>query len=355
MVFDIVIIGMGPAGATFARLLPQSFKTAVIDRKSLHDEEGTFRKPCGGLLSPDAQKILAKFNLTLPKEILVTPQIFAVKTIDIKSKITTYYQRFYLNMDRHKFDMWLASLIDKEVKIFEKTVCKNIIRDKDLFKITIISGGKEEIIYSKYIVGADGSNSMTRKLFFKKKIRQYVAIQQWFKEKHPVPFYSSIFDETITDCYAWSDSKDGYFILGAALSAKNCRKKFEQLKEKLKDLGYKLSEPVLTECCLVSRPASPFQFAVADKGVFLIGEAAGFISPSSLEGISYAMNSAFQLYKVFTANTKHPEKAYRRRTLKIRFTLILKLIKSIFMYCPPLRRIIIKSGIFSIEMNKNRD
>ncbi|MDR1889290.1 MAG: FAD-binding protein [Zoogloeaceae bacterium] len=347
--FDIVIVGMGPAGATLARLLPSGFKVAIIDRKSLCYEEEGFRKPCGGLLAPDAQKALARFDLTLPKELLVTPQIFAVKTIDIKSGITACYQRFYLNLDRHKFDLWLASLIDKRVSIFEKSYCKNVVREDDGFRISVIKDGVTEEIYSRYIVGADGANSLIRRLFFKVKIRQYIAIQQWFKEEHPVPFYSSIFDETLTDCYAWSDSKDGHFIFGAALPREGGKKAFEQLKAKMTAFGYRFGDAVHTEGCLVSRPASPFQFAVADKGVFLVGEAAGFISPSSLEGISYAMNSAFQLSRAFGGKSMQPELNYRLRTLKTRVNLSLKFLKNIFMYYPPLRRIIMKSGIFSIK------
>ena len=41
-------------------------------------------KPCGGLISGDAQKALASFDMTLPKDVLVDPQIFAVKTIDLR-------------------------------------------------------------------------------------------------------------------------------------------------------------------------------------------------------------------------------------------------------------------------------
>ncbi len=34
---------------------------------------------CGGLLAPDAQKMLAKLGLGLPNEVIVGPQMFSVK------------------------------------------------------------------------------------------------------------------------------------------------------------------------------------------------------------------------------------------------------------------------------------
>lgn len=83
--YDIAIIGTGPAGATLARLLHPKYKIIAIDKKNPHGDG--FQKPCGGLICTDAQKALASFDLTLPKDVLVDPQIFAVKTIDLKNKL----------------------------------------------------------------------------------------------------------------------------------------------------------------------------------------------------------------------------------------------------------------------------
>ena len=80
-IFDIAVIGAGPAGSTFARFLALSkpeARIAIIDGQTRERS-----KVCGGLLSPDAQKVLASFDMTLPKEVLADPQIFAVETIDI--------------------------------------------------------------------------------------------------------------------------------------------------------------------------------------------------------------------------------------------------------------------------------
>ena len=62
-------------------------------------------------------KALARFDLTLPKEVLVDPQIFAVRTIDLKTRQQRYYQRMYINVDRAKFDRWLLGLVPDTVEI----------------------------------------------------------------------------------------------------------------------------------------------------------------------------------------------------------------------------------------------
>lgn len=97
MIYDIAVVGGGPAAATFARryliLCPGASLLLIDGQNEQH------KKPCGGLLAPDSQKALAHFDLTLPKEVLVDPQIFTVQTIDLCSRQVRYYQRYYLNMD----------------------------------------------------------------------------------------------------------------------------------------------------------------------------------------------------------------------------------------------------------------
>ena len=111
--YDVAIIGGGPAGATFAREL--ALRQPQLQILLVDEKPKTGSKVCGGLLAPDAQKVLAQFDLNLPKSILADPQIFDVKTMDICSGITRNYQRHYLNMDRGKFDSWLLSLVPQNV------------------------------------------------------------------------------------------------------------------------------------------------------------------------------------------------------------------------------------------------
>jgi flavin-dependent dehydrogenase len=100
--YDVAVCGAGPAGAAFAMTAPKNMKILLLD--------GSYApKPCGGLLAPDAQKALASFELTLPKDILVDPQIFSVRTIDMRSGDVRRYQRMYINVDRDKFDNWMVS------------------------------------------------------------------------------------------------------------------------------------------------------------------------------------------------------------------------------------------------------
>ena len=375
-VYDLAAVGLGPAGSTLCRLLAPHLSVAAVDKKALVSwkdpsaggpGEGGFRKPCGGLLSPDAQKALSRFQLTLPKELLASPQIFSVRTLDLPSGITRHYQRFYLNMDRHRFDLWLASLIPASACIFDRSRCDGLWRlspgqleqlPEGGFLLSFRRGGESRWLLARTLAGADGAGSLVRRRFFSTPVRQYLSIQQWFPQEDSPPEYLSVFDEEITDCYAWCSAKDGYAVLGAALPLQGARAAFEQLKGRLSRAGFAFVNhpPVKTEACLVNRPASLRELALADgKGVFLLGEAAGWISPSSLEGISYGFSSALALADALLhpagglSNPQAVAAAYGKNVRSLRRKLAGKLLKTPVLYTPALRRLVMRSGLAAVR------
>ncbi|MBR5261219.1 MAG: colicin M resistance protein CbrA, partial [Oscillospiraceae bacterium] len=79
-------------------------------------------------------------------------------------------------------------------------------------------------------------------------------------------------------------------------------------------------------------------------------EAAGFISPSSLEGISSAINSAVMLNNAFIKGGKNVNAQYARNTRKLQLKLLMKNLKCLFMYVPILRSMVLASGLSSIDL-----
>lgn len=348
--FDVAIIGLGPAGSTLARKLSGKMRVIALDKKRQSGSEG-FTKPCGGLLAPDAQRSFIRDGITLPVDVIANPQIFSVKTVDVAASLTRNYQRSYININRHAFDLWLKSLIPDDVQVYHDSLCQKIWREDDKWHVTFRANGEEHQITARYLVGADGANSLVRRhLYPQHQIRKYVAIQQWFPENHPVPFYSCIFDNDITDCYSWSISKDGFFIFGGAYPMKDGQTRFETLKTRMKAFRFQFGTPVKSEKCTVLFPSRWGDFICGEENAFLIGEAAGFISASSLEGISYALDSAELLNRVLIPGVENKNKAYRLATRKLRIKLYSKIIKSRMLTSAVSRKWIMKSGIAHISL-----
>ncbi len=350
MLYDVAIIGAGPAGSVFAREL--AAKKPELKILLINGQSEGMRKVCGGLLAPDAQKLLAKFDLSLPKSVLADPQIFAVETLDLGSRLKRCYQRHYLNMDRYAFDSWLLSLVPEQVDIIQGR-CTSLCESGGTYIIKLSRDGVEQEFCSGSIVGADGASSIVRRSLFDKKLYQYASIQEWFEyDGEEVPYYSCIFDPKTSDSCSWTIRKDNYIVFGGAFERANCRKAFEEQKARLEQfLGYPLGQAVKTEACLVSSPRKMSDFVVGKKCVYLAGEAAGFISASSFEGISSAILSGKLLADSFAEGKDHASilKLYKKKTKKLKLKLYLKIQKRRVLCSPLLRYLIMKSGIQSVE------
>ena len=110
-----------------------------------------------------------------------------------------------------------------------------------------------------------------------------------------------------------------------------------------------MGQPERTEACQVLRPHRPASFCLGGGGAYLIGEAAGLISPSSLEGISSALISACALAE--SLQEADPLRAYRKKLRHLRGKLLAKNLKCPFMYHPLLRDLVLRSGLTSIEVS----
>jgi geranylgeranyl diphosphate/geranylgeranyl-bacteriochlorophyllide a reductase len=359
-VYDVAIIGGGPAGATLARLIGESYKVLLVDKRQIISSPESFSagKCCGGLLAPDAQGMLSQLGLGLPKSVLEEPQLFVVKAIDIQQGLERYYQRHYININRQRFDGWLLSLIPSSVDIRVACRLKSYSLENDGFRLILLKDHKSYAEKAKILVGADGASSRVRSQSSANHAfpKRYFAIQEWVEGESDFPYFTSLFDPEITDYYCWTIPKGDHLLIGAALHPKaETSEKFELLKRKLRHYGFQFGKTLWREGAYILRPVKARQLSTGGGGIALLGEAGGWISPSSAEGISYAFRSALILAESLRTSLHGFEERYYEQTRQLRRNIFLKNLKSHFIFNPGLRKAVMRSGLQGMKVHEPQE
>jgi geranylgeranyl reductase len=352
--YDIAIIGAGPAGATLARLLGRNYRTLLVDRRQLDRPASgdSLAKLCGGLLAPAAQAELARQGLGVPASVIAGPQLFAVRTLDIQAQLERLYQRFYINVDREAFDRWLVGLVPSGVeRVFGWSLTSLDTDPAGSFLRFRTAEDGDAGVRAKLVVGADGASSLVRRLAFPhaRHPSSYVAVQASFELSSADPFYGAVFDADLTDFYGWTVPKRGDLLAGIAVpGGQGAAATFDEFVNRLRTGGFRFGAELSRASAAISRPTNILQLCPGNGGVLLAGEAAGFISPSSAEGISYALSSAALLARSLQPGLSGAAQRYRAAVAPLAFKVGIKGAKSAAIYASTSRRLAMRSGIGAI-------
>lgn len=263
--FEIVIIGAGPAGLRAAKVLAQAGKKVlVLERNSVVGP-----KICAGGAFPKVYKegipedlIERKFNLLKIH--------LSGKTYEIKSS------RDYLlsTIDRGNLGRWMAKEAEKAgAKILTNSQVISVDRDKVRLK-------NNQTFYFDYLIGADGGTSLVRKylnLPIKFALCYQYTLPRYF-ENLEVFYEPDLFGVG----YGWIFPHKNWTKIGCGsdLEFHNGNQLKENFHSWLKKLGINYQGAEL-EGHIINYNYRGYQF----QNIFLIGEAAGFVSGLSGAGI----------------------------------------------------------------------
>jgi geranylgeranyl diphosphate/geranylgeranyl-bacteriochlorophyllide a reductase len=292
--YDCVIVGAGAAGCAAAMSLPRGTRALMVDRAAA----GAGRC-CGGLLAPDGQAALAALGLRLPDDVRVRPEPQTVHVTDLDSGRNQTYRRNYINLDRAGFDAWLLNEACKHAEFRGATRLVGFRagdgpQPPGEVTIRLASARGEETVRTRLLVGADGAGSAVRRAAFPDRPAPplMLAIQVVLASPDPPAVHEVLFASRLTDYYAWAIPKPGAVLVGAAFSeVRGAREKFEEILAWFRNLRGLGGEIVERSARRLTRPRRRSDLMPGAGPVILAGEAAGLVSPSSGEGLSFALMS----------------------------------------------------------------
>ncbi|MDH4330091.1 MAG: NAD(P)/FAD-dependent oxidoreductase [Candidatus Moranbacteria bacterium] len=313
--YDVVIVGAGPGGLRCAEVLSESGKSVLLLEKN--SEIGP--KVCAGGITRKCFEFLGKPNDIIGRSFddIIFKKFGAQTRLDSGEK-------FVHTVKRDVLGKWqLKRLQGSSVEVRTGVEVKKISDE------CIITGENERIEY-EYLVGADGSSSIVRKYLGLKTIFIGLAFHYIIPANKRFENIEIFFDSKLFySWYSWIFPHDDYVSVGfgcfpKTMTVKKAKKNLDDWLEKMKiDVAEGEFEAHMINC-----DYRGFHFG----NVFLIGDAAGFASGFTGEGIYQALVSGDDVARIIL-DKKHKPRLIKEILLERRIhhaMLLVVMISGIF-------------------------
>ena len=287
-IYDVVVIGGGPAGATAATDLARSGRSVL-----LLDRAGRI-KPCGGAVPP---RLIRDFDI--PDRLLVARATGARMHSPKSRQVDMPIEGGFVGMvDREEFDEWLRERAEAAGAERRAGTFETLDRSADgtavvRFRVKGQEGAGEAVL-ARTVIGADGALSTVGRqtipgahrvphVFAYHEIVRTPPSQTgpnqspcdiYYQGELSPDFYAWIFPHGETTSVGTGSARKGFSLRGAVGA----------LREKS---GLGDAETIRREGAPI--PLKPLKRWDNGRDVILAGDAAGVVAPASGEGIYYAM------------------------------------------------------------------
>lgn len=288
--YAAVVAGAGPAGVLAALHAAERGPVLLAESGPLPRN-----KSCGGMLHGLSLETLRPYG-TVPESIVSSPRTVHFRYHDWDRMIRKVTTLEFLNVSRAGFDEWLLGLLPDNVEVLPKTAVATFEQDADRVSVILETGGERTTVTADLLIGADGARSQVRRTLGIRESASYVTLQDFISISEPIePYFDCIYMRGIGDefAYAYIVPKDDVALIGSVFYPKTKRpwEKQDQVVSMLRERIPQLGEKVHRESAAALYLRSPDDILPGHGRVLLAGEAGGFMSPSSGEGISYALRT----------------------------------------------------------------
>ncbi len=326
--YDVAIIGGGPAGSTAATFLARKGRKVIVLEKEkfprFHIGESLLPYSMGTFERLGVrEKLDAKFMPKYGAEICTTCGTGAVK-FNFKNAYRAKHERAY-QVVRSEFDkLLLDHSAENGATVLEETAVEKLDFGAEQVGITIKTGGETREIAARYVVDCSGRNSVVGNFFNLKKpypnLKKF-ALYAHYENVARDPGQEGTYTRLVrgSDRWFWmiplSETTMSIGVVMDIATFKELKKRPEEafdaiLREQPEVWGR------MTQATRTSKVHSESDYSYRHKTLagdrwLLVGDAAGFIDPMFSTGVFVAMESAESAANTIDATLENPAKRER--------------------------------------------
>jgi len=323
--YDVAIIGGGPAGSSSAYYCAKmGLKTILFEKKAYPRD-----KPCGGALS---YRTLSLLGEKAKQSINCSIDNITIYSPSLKHFINRGNKGYFVI--REQFDEAMARDAQEQgVSIFDGEAVLEIKHDSNNDTYIIVTA--KRIITANYVILATGvqNNKLIRSLGIRSRWPEgYLAIcvnseteieQELLTDLGIEETSLQIFFGVVPRGYGWYFIKKGYINIGIGATWVDIKEAgpknvYERFVEQLKGMNLIPSDIKLAKAksytLVFKKPVKRSVF----HNLLLVGDAAGFVSPVTGEGLYYCVSGGKFAAEAIYNNKKYgkPLKAYQKKWMK---------------------------------------
>jgi flavin-dependent dehydrogenase len=325
---EVVIVGAGPAGSALATMLGEGGTDVALLDSSLFPRD----KACGEGLMPAGTAVLERLGIALdPYPALggVTyrvPRGGSARGDFMDGKTGCCARRL-------AFDTVMAERAAATSHVHASFGCDALGLEARAggWRVNTAAGD----ITTRLVVGADGLHSQVARWMgwarAPRRPYRYALVSHAAARGHGI---DRVFVTVLDGCEVYTAPTSPDELLVAVLGSKSGLRREDESARDAYSRHVAEAHPELSVAGSEVRGAGPFWVrpsAVAGRGVFLIGDAGGFLDPLTGDGMSDALVAASRLAGILNARGANAEAAYlsweagqwRRRTFVSRLALLL--------------------------------
>ena len=312
---DVAVVGAGPAGAAAALFAARRGRHVVVLEKQAFPRD----KPCGEGLMPSGRLPLRELGLEAIVSAQGAPPLNGVQFgLPHQPRVAVPFPEHRgdqagLGIRRLDFDARLADALsrDPRIEFCQRTEVRNIRPDPGGSTVSTTSGD----VRARFVAVADGLRSGLRHRLGwtvgPRPPHRYGIVAHWQVDAPVDPWVRITFGEGL-EVYEGPVAGNQRMV-GLLCYQARMREFGGRLAEHYRDIVLSL-RPELSDAQLVGpvSAAGPFWYrasTVAQRGIFLVGDAGGFSDPITGEGIAAGLRQARAF--AMALDSPNPERTYR--------------------------------------------